>query len=82
MERLEQLALGSFIVFLSGVAGLAGYSTGKQVCEERAAQNKLQVQTANVLGAEAPEKFYDIDGQRVFLEVDGKPVAEYVKGRQ
>lgn len=40
---------------------------------------KPKVQTANVMGAEALEKFYDIDGQRVYLEIDGQPVEQYVK---
>ncbi|MFH1066239.1 MAG: hypothetical protein V1734_07045 [Nanoarchaeota archaeon] len=59
------------------------------VCQLRCDADKIIEQTAskkpqaaNVLGAEAPEKFYDIDGQRVYLEIDGKPVAEYLNGRQ
>lgn len=30
----------------------------------------------------APKCRYNIDGQRVYLEIDGQPVAEYLKGRQ
>lgn len=33
--------------------------------------------TLNVMGGEAPERFYDLNGQRVYLEVDGKPVEQY-----
>ncbi|MBR9683766.1 hypothetical protein GOV03_04470 [Candidatus Woesearchaeota archaeon] len=40
---------------------------------------KPQVQVENVIGYDAPEKFYEIDGQRVYLEIDGKPVGQYVK---
>lgn len=49
---------------------------------EQTASKTPQLQTANVIEGSAPEKFYDIDGQRVYLEIDGKPVAEYLKGRQ
>jgi len=40
-------------------------------------QPTLQVE--NVLGDPEPEKFYEIDGQRVYLEMDGKPVEQYCK---
>ena len=40
-------------------------------------QPKYEIQTQNVIGEEAPEKFYEINGQRVYLEVDGKPVEQY-----
>ena len=35
--------------------------------------------TRNVLGNETPEVFYELNGQRYFLSIDGKPVSEYVK---
>src|SRR3990172_214680 len=38
-----------------------------------------QIQTQNTIGQEMPEKFYDINGQRVYLEIDGKPVEQYFK---
>ena len=31
----------------------------------------------NVLGREAPETFYEINGQRVYLKIDSKPVEQY-----
>lgn len=71
------------LYYMVGVGALAAFFTldkateiDKKVGELRAPQ----VRTANVLGAEAPEKFYDIDGQRVYLEIDGKPVEQYVRG--
>lgn len=36
-----------------------------------------ELQTQNVIGGEQPEKFYEIKGNRVYLEIDGKPVEEY-----
>ncbi|MDI6737155.1 MAG: hypothetical protein QME12_01410 [Nanoarchaeota archaeon] len=59
------------------VAGLAVYAVNYKTEEL-----KPQIHTANVLGAEAPEKFYDIDGQRVYLQIDGQPVEQYLKERQ
>lgn len=38
-----------------------------------------KVQTKNVIGKKAPEKFYEINGNRVYLEIDGKPVEEYFR---
>ncbi len=36
------------------------------------------VQVDNVIGQEAPEVFYNLNGQRFYLEVDGKKVEDYV----
>lgn len=65
----------------------------------RGIEDKMQgqIQTANVLSAEAPETscdtrnlfgatepetFCDANGKRYFLEIDGKPVEQYVKERK
>jgi len=37
-----------------------------------------QLQTRNVGWGGAPEVFYDIDGSRVYLEIDGVSVEEYL----
>ena len=42
-------------------------------------QDFSKIQTENVIGNKAPEKFYEVDGKRVYLEIDGKPVADYFK---
>lgn len=42
-------------------------------------QKAPQVQVENVIGQEAPERFCDLNGQRVYLEIDGKPVEQYVR---
>ena len=42
-------------------------------------QPLYQLQTENIFGQEAPEKFYEINGQRFYLEIDGRPVEEYVR---
>ena len=38
-----------------------------------------KVYTKNVIENDAPEKFYEINGERVYLEIDGKSVDEYFK---
>ncbi|MEI7718636.1 MAG: hypothetical protein WCI72_02120 [archaeon] len=47
----------------------------KQIIENY--QQKPQVQVRNVIGNEAPERFYEVDGHRVYLEIDGKSVESY-----
>ena len=36
-----------------------------------------QVRTKNVIGNTTPDKFYERDGQRLYIEVDGRPAMEY-----
>ncbi|MFA5888465.1 MAG: hypothetical protein WC852_07190 [Candidatus Nanoarchaeia archaeon] len=74
--------VGLYILTSWALINTCNISEDTDTIIQQTAAKKPQVQTANVLGAEAPEKFYDIDGQRVYLEIDGKPVAEYLKGRQ
>ncbi|GEM_PF-5969673 len=38
-----------------------------------------QLHTENLFGTESPEKFYLINGQRVYLEIDGKAIEEFAK---
>ncbi|MBI4141672.1 hypothetical protein HY484_01980 [Candidatus Woesearchaeota archaeon] len=38
-------------------------------------------QTANVIGNAEPETFYEINGQRAYLKIDGKNVEDIVGGR-
>ena len=42
-------------------------------------QKAPQKQVENVFGQEAPERFYELNGQRAYLEIDGKPVEQYVQ---
>jgi len=48
--------------------------------QQRTAQIKCsQVQVRDVIGSKKPETFYIINGERVYLKIDGKPVDEYFK---
>lgn len=44
-------------------------------------QDQTAYQTENVIGGEAPEKFLESRGKRIFLEIDGMPVEQYVRNR-
>lgn len=44
-------------------------------------QKVPQLQVENVISSEAPEKFYELNGQRVYLEIDGKSVEQYFQGK-
>ena len=39
-----------------------------------------EIQEENVFGGEAPERFYEINGKRVYLEIDGIPIEQYIQG--
>ncbi len=40
---------------------------------------ELKVERENVLGGTAPEEFYEIDGKRAYISIDGKSLAELYK---
>jgi hypothetical protein len=40
-------------------------------------EQRTQIQEQNILGGEANERFYDINGQRAYLEIDDKLVYKY-----
>jgi len=37
--------------------------------------------TENVMGNKIPDKFYYVRGKRVYLEIDGKPLEDYLRSR-
>lgn len=42
-----------------------------------AQQSNYKLQEQNILGEDTPERFYEINEQRVYLEIDGKPIEQY-----
>ena len=52
----------------------------RQILERITQQPTLQ--TANILGDSLPERFYVINGDTVYQEIDGKLVRNYVEGAQ
>lgn len=59
------------------VAGIGMGISNKVLLEEKIEEIKPKIQEAQVLGNETPERFYEIDGQRVYLTIDGKPIEQY-----
>lgn len=78
-------ALG--LVAVNGLLGagsciclLANMNTAQKGNLETKVEN-IQLITKNVIGGSEPEKFYKVNDQRVYLEIDGKPVEEYWRGK-
>jgi hypothetical protein len=72
----------SFITTSSFILALVGIRSCQHVGRiadslELATQNKQNIQTRDVVGNEQPERFYEFNGQRVYLEIDCKPVESY-----
>ena len=81
--------LGWVATAIAAACGLmlaTGFRCDRQLSIEEKVDKLIQMQksapqlrTENVRGEATPEKFYDIDGQRVYLEIDGKPAETYLK---
>ena len=72
--------LGTYIVIsIAAIAGIKSCNRTQEILDNY--REAPQVQVENVIGQEAPERFYDLKGQRVYFEIDGKPVEQYVKER-
>ena len=64
---------------IAAIAGIKSCNRTQEILDNY--QKAPQVQIENVIGQEAPERFYDFNGQRVYLKIDGKPVEQYVQER-
>ncbi len=42
-------------------------------------EKQLTIQTRNTIGRDLNDKFYEINGEKVYLEIDGRPVEDYFK---
>ena len=75
-------ALGFYLSLSQGIWKITNKieSLDKKV-ESIAISTSPKIRIENVFGSEAPEKFYEINNQRVYLEIDGKPVEEYWRGK-
>ena len=73
-----------------GFASLTGAVTGSLSVDRlisldnkvNSIERKLEqynLKEENVLGGMQPETFFEIDGQRYFLTVDGKPLEQYLR---
>ena len=65
------------------ISGKRGYGTLSEIhvnaapYTENVEERELRLQVNNVIGLEDFDKYYEINGRRAFLEIDGKPVSDY-----
>lgn len=68
------------LYLMIGITMIAGMKSCNRTADIKENMQAIpQIQEQNVISQEAPEKFYEINGQRVYLEVDGKPIEQYFK---
>lgn len=73
---------GLFAYSLAFILFFMGFKTCSDTGEILDKLNyKSVVHVQNVMGGEAPEKFYELEGRRVYFEIDGMPVEQYFKER-
>lgn len=75
-----------YITGVIAVATLTVCSILGTNCTARRIENKIDglikkytLKSENVFGNSEPEKFYEIDGRKVYLEIDGKSIEQYVQ---
>ena len=75
--------LGLYLLVSTGIVGsIRSCDNTSEIQDQLRKTTQIhieQIHIENVLGEATPEKFYEIGGQRVFLEVDGKPIQDYFK---
>jgi len=64
------------------INGKRGYGTLSEIKFNTAIigepiKQKAAVQIKNTVGDSTPDKFYEINGRRVYIEIDGQPVEDY-----
>lgn len=69
------ISLGFIFITIAMIAAIRSCDNTGKMMEKT--EPRLRIE--NVIGKETPEKFYEINGQKYYLEVDGKPIAEYFR---
>ncbi len=69
---------GAIIIGVMSLYSLA-YIDYSQRAERTRVQSGLEVKAGDYNGNNLSDKFYEIDGNKVPVEVDGKPVIEYFR---
>lgn len=79
-DWVDRLALYAASVVIGGGTYI-GFKTDQRLeyIEEKIEKPKHEIREENVIGEDSPEKFYEIDGKRVYLEIDGKPVEQHFR---
>lgn len=80
-DKITVAIIGAAALVCSTGVGITAWGMADRVIADKAkATSSNNTKIENVIGSESPEKFYELNGQRVYLEIDGKSVEEYVKG--
>ena len=87
-ERIEssyckgflQGAILTGIIFGSGMFRVAKDKDRK--LEAKIDEMTPKIRIEQTMGNKTPERFYEIGGKRVYLEIDGKPVEQYFSDRK
>lgn len=69
---------GLYIIAIIGM--LAAIKSCKNTVE-LVSKAPLELKVEDVMGGSEPEKFYEINGRRCFLEIDKTPVKDYIASR-
>jgi len=85
-EAIEDNMVGVIIAgfILAGIGAWTGdmYSKCKDAEVQKARiQAGLELKVGDYNGNQLLDKYYEIDGKKIPVEVDGKPVAEYFKNK-
>ena len=79
------LALGMLSLSISGIAIVCSISSFNvsslpgRLGDSAKNQPRYELRTENLIGNSEPETFYEINGQRAYVEIDGKRVEDYAK---
>src|SRR3989344_6043249 len=68
--------ISAALIILCAVGFRSCYNEGR-IADSLESRNKQEIQVRDVLGNEQPEMFYDVNAQRAYLEIDGRPVGSY-----
>ncbi|MEK6792888.1 MAG: hypothetical protein AABX96_02735 [Nanoarchaeota archaeon] len=66
-------------IFVGAFAAVKSCSNTEDIMKRYGPLSSVRVE--NVIGNSAPEEFVELNGQRFYLSIDGKPVHNYVKNR-
>ena len=79
-ENLFGALIGAFILGSIGTWTYNMYSTYRETETQKARiQAGLELKVGDFNGNQTLDKYYEIDGQKVPIEIDGKPLAECLK---
>ena len=85
-DKITYFGVGMVCTIAAAIATVPDFTKIKRI-EDKVdqllqGQPAIELRTGNVTGGKAPEKFYKIEGKKVFLEIDGQPVESYFQNKE